>query len=67
MVISMMKANQDRLDLMKQQEQHTAEQHQSLLLAQRVPVYQQIISDHNLPDQIREEAHQALMKLLHSE
>lgn len=63
----MMKVNEHRLDLMKQREQRNAEQHQSQLLAQRAPVYQQIISDHNLPDQVREEARQALMKLLRSD
>lgn len=59
-----MKSNQERLELMKQREQRAAEQHRSQILAQEAPVYQQIISNDNLPDETREAAHQALMKLL---
>lgn len=59
-----MKSNQERLDLMKQREQRAAEQHRSQVLAQQAPIYQQIISDNNLPDEVREQARQALMKLL---
>lgn len=64
MIAFMMKSNQERLDLVKQREQRATEQHRAQILAQQAPIYQQIISDNNLSDDIREEAHQALMKLI---
>jgi transcription initiation factor TFIIIB Brf1 subunit/transcription initiation factor TFIIB len=71
MVTFMMESKQERsdlikqrLDIMRQQEQRAAEQHRSQVLAQQAPIYQSIISNHDLPDEVREEAHQALMKLL---
>ena len=63
-MITFMKSNQERLDLMKQQEQRATEQHQAQILAQQALIYQQIISDNNLSDDIWEEAYQALMKLI---
>jgi CII-binding regulator of phage lambda lysogenization HflD len=71
MVASMMESKQERLDfmkqrldIMKQQEQRAAEQHQSQILAQQAQIYQNVISNYNLSDEVREEAHRALMKLL---
>lgn len=64
MVTFMAKANQERLDLMKQREQRAAEQHRSQVLAQQVPIFQGIISNNSLSDEVREEAHAALLKLL---
>ena len=64
MISLMLKTNAERLDLAKQREQRAAEQHQSQLLAQQSSVYQQIITNDNLPDDVRKEAQQALIKLL---
>ena len=66
MVMLMAKSTQERLDLMKQWKERMAEQHRSQVFAQQAQTYQQIISDKNLPDEVRNEAHQALMKLLRS-
>ena len=64
MITFMIQSNQERLDLMKQREQHMAEQHRSQVIAQQAPIYHQIISNDSLSDELRQEAHQALMKLL---
>jgi hypothetical protein len=67
MLTFMMKSNQEQLDLMKQQEQCTAKQHWSQVLALQVPIYKQIICNNDLSDEVQEEAHQALVKLLHGD
>ena len=64
MIMLMMESNQERLDLMKRREQRVAEQHRSEVFAQRAQTLQQIVSNDNLPDEIRNEASQAFVKLL---
>ena len=64
MIALMAKITESQLELARQREQRTAEQHRSQLLVQQAPVYQQIISNHTLPDQTREEACQALERLI---
>ena len=65
MISLMLKTNTEQLNLAKEREKRAAEQHQSQLLAQQSSVYQQIITNNDLPDDVRKEAQQALIKLLH--